>query len=207
MKRIITLVSLLWLACSAMAQSRFGGGFTLGLSLSEISGDNLTGLNRPGAIAGVFGNYALNDRNWLQAEINFIQKGSYKAPKNEDPTKYSLNLNYVELPILYKFRPIGNRLTIEVGAYAGLLLSYTERSEIGDINLNVPFKKYDIGVLAGLNYHFNKGLQLNFRAEQSVVPVRNHQGNAVFRINRGQYNTSLCLSLRYEFGGSSNQNK
>lgn len=207
MKRIFYFLFLWWLATSATAQTRFGGGFALGLSLSQISGDNLSGFNRPGATAGVFGNYALNDRNWLQAEINFIQKGSYKAPKSEDPTKYSLNLNYVAFPLLYKFRPIGNRITFEVGPYVALLLSYTERSEIGDINLNVPFKKNELGVLAGLNYQFNKGLQLNLRVEQSVVPVRNHQGNAVFRINRGQYNTSLCLTLRYEFGGSSSQNK
>jgi hypothetical protein len=206
MKKFLVAFGLL-LSLTLNAQSRFGGGFSLGLTTSQISGDNLSGFNRPGAMAGVFGTYAFNDKNWFVGEINFIQKGSYKSPKKDDPTKYSLCLNYAEVPLLYRFMPIGNRFLFEVGPTLGYLINYTERSELGDVNLNVVFRKYEAGLLAGINYKAGNGWLVNFRVQQSVLAVRPHQGDATFRLNQGQYNTLLCLNLRYDFGLRDKDNK
>ncbi|UPT67775.1 MAG: PorT family protein [Sphingobacteriales bacterium JAD_PAG50586_3] len=195
---LVTLCVLVGLSLSA--QSRFGGGFGFGFTTSQVSGDNLSGFNRPGPFGGFFGNYAFNDRNWLQFEINFIGKGSYKGPKKDDNTKYSLNLNYVEVPVLYRFMPWGSRFLFELGPTFGYLINYTERSELGDLNQPLTFKKLEVGVLAGINYKVGNGWLVNFRFQQSVLPVRDHQGSVDFRLNAGQYNTLLCLNLRYDFG-------
>ena len=198
--RVFLVVSCLLLGLTLSAQSRFGGGGSVGFTTSQITGDNLTGFNRPGAMAGVFGTYAFNQKNWFVGEINFIQKGSYQGPRKDGFTKYSLNLNYVELPLLYRFMPLGNHFLFEVGPTLGYLVNYTERSELGDINQVVKFRKYELGILGGINYKIGNGWLVNFRAQQSVLAVRPHQGDATLRLNAGQYNILLSLNLRYDFG-------
>ena len=89
----------------------FKGGVRAGLTASQISGDNLTGFHKPGAIAGVFANctltpdlrsgkrssktinmelpdkkVALNSKSLpvtlaLQMELDFAMKGSHATPK------------------------------------------------------------------------------------------------------------------------------
>jgi hypothetical protein len=198
--RILLVTLGLMLSLALSAQSRFGGGIAFGFTTSQVSGDNLSGFNRPGPFGGFFGNYAFNSKNWLQMEINFIGKGSYKGPKKDDNTKYSLNLNYVEVPVIYRLMPWGNKFLFEIGPTFGYLINYSEKSELGDLNQPQVFKKYEVGFLAGINYKVGKGWLVNFRFQQSVLPVRDHQGSVDFRLNAGQYNTLLCLNLRYDFG-------
>ncbi len=207
MKRFVAALGFLFCVTILSAQSRFGGGVSLGFSVNQVSGDNLSGFNKPGAFAGVFGNYAINTKNWFQFEINFIQKGAYKAPKDDDPTKYLLGLNYIELPLLYKFMPFGKRFAFELGPSFGYLISHLERTEQGDYNVpGREFKKVEIAALLGINYNIGKSFWVNLRGIQSVAPIRSHQGNAVFILNRGQYSSSLCLSLRYVFQGNTDTN-
>jgi hypothetical protein len=50
---------------------------------------------------------------------------------------------------------------------------------------------------------FNLGFSLNSRFDirgslwQSLLPVRDHDGGATYRLNRGQYNTVIALSFLY----------
>lgn len=204
MRKTICIVLFIALFTIAKAQSKFGGGLTAGLAISQVSGDDLSGFNKPGAFAGVFGNYAFNSRNWFQAEINFIQRGSYKAPKDEDNTLYSLNLNYIEVPLLYKIMPRGNHFIFEIGPSVSYLISAKEKSEIGEITTNPAFKKTGLDIQGGINYRMGKGFLVNFRASQSLLQVRNHQGDVSFRLNRGQYITTLSFTLRYDFNTENN---
>ena len=199
MKKFLVAIGL-FLSLALSGQSRFGGGFSVGFTTSQVSGDNLAGFNRPGPMGGFFGTYAFNKKNWCVGEINFIGKGSYQGPRKDGFTKYSLNLNYLEVPLLYRLMPLGDKFLFEIGPTLGYLISYSERSELGDINQVVKFKKYELGVLAGINYKVGKGWLVNLRFQQSVLPVRDHQGDVTFRLNSGQYNTLLCLNLRYDFG-------
>lgn len=204
MRAAICIVLFITSIAVAKAQTKFGGGVSVGLAVSQVSGDNLSGFNKPGAFAGVFGNYAFNSRNWFQAEINFIQRGSYKAPKDEDNTLYSLNLNYIEVPLLYKIMPKGNHFIFEIGPAISYLVSARERSEIGEITTNPPFKQTALDIQGGINYRLGKGFLLNFRASQSILQVRNHQGDVNFRLNRGQYLSTLSFTLRYDFNTENN---
>ena len=50
----------------------FKGGIILGLSTSQVSGDDLAGFNKAGLIFGGFTNRILSSRNSLQLEIIYI---------------------------------------------------------------------------------------------------------------------------------------
>ena len=84
----------------------FEGGVILGLSTSQVSGDDLAGFNKAGLVFGGFTNRILSNRNSLQLEIVYIQKGSRNPDMiNEESENYNkpyINLSYIEVPMLLK---------------------------------------------------------------------------------------------------------
>ena len=135
-------------------------------------------------------------------EIDFIQKGSRRNPRPSKGSydKYVLRLNYIEVPLLYKWL-FSKKIAFEIGPAAGVLLktSDVEFDEYGLLQNRTAFNPYDVSVMAGIYYNFNDHLKANFRFSNSVLPVRKHAGGATYRLNRGQYNSVIALSLHYEF--------
>ena len=81
-KKFAILLFCGFLTLSIQAQN-FGGGFILGLSTSQVSGDNLGGFNKAGLLAGVFANTSISELLSFQMEMTFIQKGSDNPKMND----------------------------------------------------------------------------------------------------------------------------
>lgn len=195
----------LFLSISVIAQnsetekiSEFKAGLIAGISTSQISGDNLAGFRKFGINAGVFSRYTFSPKYSAQFEVTFIQKGSRKTPdpENNDYTFYRLNLNYIEIPVLLKYKH--KHFVFEAGPYASYLINFQEENEQGTLPFIRPFYKYDIGGAIGINVDFNEHLQMNWRYTNSWFPVRPHLSNANFRWNRGQLNSVIEFTLHYE---------
>lgn len=179
--------------------SEFKAGVIAGISTSQISGDDLAGFHKFGINAGVFSRYTFSKKYSAQFEVTFIQKGSRKTPDAEkgDMTFYRLNLNYIEIPVLLKYKH--KHFVFEAGPYASYLINFTEENEQGPLPMIRPFYKYDIGGAIGINYDFTEHFQMNWRYTNSWFPVRPHLSNANFRWNRGQLNSVIEFTLHYEF--------
>lgn len=180
---------------------KFKGGIHAGVAASQISGDNLSGFNKAGIYAGLFTNIHFTPKSALQIEMNYIQKGSRKNPKpsKNDYTAYKLNLQYVEMPVLYKWL-FSKRFSIEIGPALGVLLKTTnvEKDESGLLANREAFSRFDLSGILGFTFNINEHFKANFRGENSILPVRKHSGGVTYRLNRGQYNTVLTLSFIYE---------
>ncbi|HPE86010.1 MAG: porin family protein [Bacteroidales bacterium] len=186
---------------------QFNGGFVGGISASEVSGDYLSGPNKLGAYAGVFANIYIAERSSFQMEIDYVQKGSRKVPDASDTIPglvydYKLVLNYINIPLLYKY-DWTNYLSFEAGPSVGLLLDSYEMSN-GYINDEVyggKFNFFDFGLDFGLSLRFLLNWELNVRYSNTVflTPVRPHAGNAQTFLNRGQLNEVLSFTLHYTF--------
>lgn len=201
-------IPLLFIAFSIIAKgqdiqtekiSEFKAGLIAGISTSQISGDNLAGFRKFGMNLGVFSRYTFSQKYSAQFEVTFIQKGSRKTPdpENNDYTFYRLNLNYIEIPVLLKYKH--KHFVFEAGPYASYLINFQEENEQGTLPMIRPFYKYDIGGAIGINYDFTEHLQMNWRYTNSWFPVRPHLSNANFRWNRGQLNSVIEFTLHYEF--------
>jgi hypothetical protein len=180
----------------------FNGGLFGGLVASQISGDRLAGFDKPGLYTGAFVSYNLNPEQSLQMELSFIQKGSRKTPNMDigDYTSYKLNMNYLEIPVWYRYKPL-ERIGLEASLSWAYLFNYSEKDENGDIPMppGVPeFKKYDVSAGAGIFYNVNRKLSMHLRITHSVLPVRPHAGGAVYRLNFGQYHHALMFTLHYQ---------
>ena len=194
--RKILLISLVLISVNLFSQN-FKGGIIVGISTSQVSGDNLGGYHKAGLCIGVFTLLPINYIAHLKMEMNFIQKGSNnpKILKNEIP---DISTSYLEVPISVNYYQ--NEITaLEIGAQVAFLLSSTDNDIYGpqQSELFNPFNKLDIGVFIGMNYHITDKIILNSRMSNSIIPIRSHPSNVTYYLNRGQYNSLLIFTIHY----------
>ena len=209
MKTLRILLLFLFTSSSLFAQDKvlFHGGFYGGMSTSQVSGDNLSGFKKVGGYAGAFVNIGFTKSSYLQIEASYIQKGSRSVSKTTGVLAYSLNLQYFEFPVLYQYRFQGklHRFGLEAGVGTGFLLKTTGVEKVNgyDVINPRPFNRLDLSAMGGFSIKLMERDKFNLstviRGSQSIIPIRAHESGAVYRLNRGQYNTVLGLVLMFEF--------
>jgi Outer membrane protein beta-barrel domain len=174
----------------------------IGISATQISGDNLGGFDKAGLVAGGMVSTKISEKFDMAMEITFFQKGSKENsdPEKGDYTSYNLRLNYFEVPVLFQWL-YSKRFTFEAGPTFGALLSSKEENELGEIPWDPPrpFDNFELGITGGMRVHFAQNFSSVFRLSSSVLPVRPHQSGQSYRANYGQYNAALFLGLQYTF--------
>lgn len=208
MKKIIigsTILIMMFFTESLNAQS-FNGGIRLGLTGSEVSGDRLAGPNKAGFMASAFTSLFITEAAGLQLEISYIQKGSRSTPSEKNNYySYKFNLDYVEMPILFKYElkelnvDVVKKLGFEIGlGFSYLVRSYEEEDgrecEPGE---NPAFNKFETGIIAGMYYPLSTSLYFGFRFSNSLTPIRPHAFDASVWYNKGQYHTVWSFSFYY----------
>lgn len=183
------------------AQKVFKAGVTAGISPSQYDGDTHGGYHKFGLTGGGFVRTSLGKKWDAQFEINYIQKGARKNPIPEkgDYNHYALDLDYLEVPLLARYRY--KQLVFEGGIGFGVLVREKEIINYTDYTGLRPFRgtetSFDLGgsVLLG-------SLELNVRLDYSLLPVRPHVSGAIHvrSLNFGEYNNVLAFTLKYTFG-------
>ena len=197
----------------ARAQS-FRGGFQAGLTASEVSGDLSGGPNKLGWYASVYTDISFSPYTYWQLEIMYIQKGSREFNDPETPEDgvfrdYRFNLQYVEVPVVFKFDfsvferlPYADWLTGEIGLSVSRVVGHFETNDEGAENTDLmalerPFHAGELNILAGFYFPVRENLSVHFRYSQGVTPLRPHTGGTQTWYNRGQYNSVWSLGLAY----------
>ena len=206
LKKFTLLLCCGFLTISIQAQN-FGGGVILGLSTSQVGGDDLGGFNKAGLLVGVFANKAISPLLSFQMEMTYIQKGSNNPnmtdSEHKDYGQEDISSSYIEIPLLLQYHQ-NNKLKIEGGLlYADLIDGYYNdlngKLPIHTVN---PFIKYDFGLLLGLDYTFSNKLSLNTRLSNSILPIGAEDYDGVNAYNsslKGKYNSVLNFAIHYNF--------
>jgi hypothetical protein len=199
MKNIFIFFFLL-LSLAGNAQ-RFKAGAKAGLSTSQVEGDTYGGFDKAGFVGGIFVTGKLSEKWTGQFEMIFIQKGSKhnSDPENGDLTYYELDLNYLEVPILFQYHQ--KKFTFELGPSFGYLISNKEFNEYGEVYKPLPFNTMEIGAGVGISYTLLKNLSINWRYSNSLLPIREFQSGVSRWNNPGQRNNVLAFTINYQFGG------
>ncbi len=206
MKKIQLFLLLLFFTSvsNALAQD-FVGGAILGFNASQVSGDNLGGYNKAGISGGFYVSKTFEDKNELEMRITYSAKGSRDVPNFEKGkyNAYYLKLNYVEVPILYRYK--FKKVWLMAGLSGGYLISSSIANESGPIPENSvenrPFKKYEVCTQLAVGYPFDEHWEIELKSADTfpLLPVRPHASGANFRLNFGQLNSVLAFSLKYRF--------
>jgi hypothetical protein len=135
-------------------------------------------------------------------ELDFIQKGSRKNPDSLDYSSYLLRLNYIEIPVHFKY-DFHKRGTLEAGLGTGVLIhNYEEANEL-EVPDSREFKMIDLSLNIGAFFKMTKNLMINVRYSNSILAVRPHSKGQTYRWNKGQYNEVLSFTLHYNIPGLS----
>ena len=195
--KIAIFILFVFTGVGAVAQD-FNGGVLGGLAASEISGDRLSGPNKAGIYAGAYVNRYFSLRSSVQMELNFIQKGSRSNPDSTNNFQsYLLRLNYIEMPIHYRYDFI-EKASFETGLSLGVLIHSYEEANGYEWVSGPDFQPIDLSFNIGLFYTLVENLRINVRYSNSILAVRPHSQGQVYRWNRGQYNEVLSFVLFYE---------
>jgi hypothetical protein len=171
-----------------------------GVAGSQVSGDQLAGFNKSGILLGAGVRTSLKEGMSLGFRMLLLQKGSRKPSKLDqgDPSYYLLRLNYIEIPVQLRFA-FGKKLFAEAGPSLGYLFKSYEEDENGELTERDPFNRLDISLAGSIGYPLGNNWDFIFSTWQSILPVREHRGGTAYRLNRGQYNTVITVSLVHTF--------
>jgi hypothetical protein len=215
MNKLLIIIILLTASIYGYCQD-FYGGLNIGMTISQVDGDNYGGYHKVSPLGGVFVRNTFNDKWGMNLGIEYKRKGSREAQKNEyhEITRlYNLSLDYIEVPVmisrnikqisipgLFKLQ-FPNDLTFDFGASYAYLIHYKEEVNGSVDPLATEFLKYEIANHVGLNYRLGENWWVSWRFSYTFIllPVREHPGGQVFWFNRGQYNHNQSFSLKYEF--------
>ncbi|NNF01770.1 MAG: PorT family protein [Bacteroidia bacterium] len=202
-KQLALLILLLVLVIpSDLFAQRFKSGAMLGISTSQVEGDLYSGFRKAGPLAGLYVYRSLSEKSIAELQIYFIQKGSRKNndPANGDIKFYLLRLNYIEIPLLYRYQQ-SSKLSFEIGPAFGTLLSAYEEDENGETILEKPFNDFELSGQIGINYQLFANFILNTKVSYSLIPIREPSARNSFQyFDQGQFNSVIAFALKYEFG-------
>ena len=200
MIRAFSILLLFGILILNVQAQNFGGGGILGISTSQVGGDNLGGFNKAGVIIGVFANKKISPLLGFQGEMIYIEKGS-SNPKMYEDLIQDISSSYIEVPLLLQYHQ-NNILTIEGGLKAGYLIDgyYNDLNGKMENEIN-PFIDYDISVLLGMDYKFSTNISLNTRISNSIIPIGAEDKNSNLYNSglKGKYNSVLSFTLHYNF--------
>lgn len=206
LKKILAIIFISLITLSSKAQE-FKAGAIAGAAFSQVEGDTYAGFNKIGIVGGLYVSRWFGDIWAGQFEIVYKQKGSRHSPNETkgDYTLYKLNLNYIEVPLLAKFRV--NDLMFEAGGAFGTLIHSSEENEYGTVNSIYPFEDFEMSGLVGVSYQFHPRMLVNLRWSTAFTRARKAYGGAFDHQKPvkwlggkfGQYNHSVSLSVYYEF--------
>ena len=187
-----------------MNAQQFQGGIFAGINTSQITGDDLGGYDKIGISAGFLGRRKFNERWAFHMEIGYLGKGSRTNLSLRDTFLgfYRLQLHYIEVPLLatFKIKPF---LEIETGPSLGVIFGWREEDIYGELKgpfASVKnFKPYDLSWAYGGTFWFKEKWGINIRALSSIFSVRNHDQNAHYRLNRGQYSSCIMGRIIHVF--------
>ena len=223
MKKILSLLLFILFSTTASAQL-FYGSVIAGGNVTQVDGDMVNGYRKVGVNVGASVMMPLNKKqSWFATlELLYTQKGSSKknfAEEMSEPDKelinvnfardmkikYKLNLDYVEIPIVFHFEDLRSGIAFGAGAAWARLVNVKEIENgyrmITDLNSGT-YRKNDWSVLADVKLRLYKGLKLNFRFQYTFIPIRTRpytsQRTGETK-KEPQYNNVLTLRLIYSF--------
>ena len=182
LKQIVKII--LFFICTALtvnnlqAQSRFRGGFVVGMNAAQIDGDGTAGYRQVGLSSGVRALVELGGLWELSLDILYSQKGSRKSVENEAPffKEAFSRLNYLEVPVLLNLRDWKQttksgetyyKVHLSAGISYSRLFSVTSNDNFSHKAVLDKFAKTSIAYTGGIGYYVNRNWGFTWRIARS----------------------------------------
>jgi len=206
MKKIMMMLLMATVALTASAQNtlRENGTFTLqpkvGIGIGALSGDYVTlaGVDRKsrvGFVAGVEGEYYVNDWLGIAAGLNYAQQGwKFKGGAVDETTK----LDYLNIPVTADFY-VTKGLALKTGVQLGFLMN----SKVESVDIKDACSKVNFSIPIGISYEISN-VVLDLRYNMALTKT-NKDNNVIGVIGANGYSVTkgrsdlLQITLGYKF--------
>ncbi|MHC1708534.1 MAG: porin family protein [Bacteroidales bacterium] len=200
-KIILPLVVFVFLFIPGFTQ-QFHGGLMAGIVGSQVAGDLYSGYNKVGFMGGGYVALQLDPKFSLQLEMEYIQKGSRHNADPDLPTDitYKLNLSYIEMPLLLRYR-VMEHVDLEAGLALAAMVSHKETQDGQSMADYRPgFKSTNLSFVGGISYTYKEIYRVNLRTDNSLETLRKGTFPGMVRrigTEYGQFHDILVISLFY----------
>ena len=194
---IIITALLMCFSVASIAQSPVSFGLRGGVNFQNLNGKNADGSSLDNKLKVGF-NIGVTADIPVAAPDYFAQTGllfSTKGAKVEAGTvSNKINLNYLEIPITFLYKPVvgEGRLLLGVGPYLGYAIS--GKDDFGDIDFGDDLKRFDAGGNLLFGYQFTPNISAQLNAQLGLINIaKNTVGDETIK------NTGFGVSLGYHF--------
>ena len=220
MKKIFFIAASMLGVVSLSAQekttsSQFGVKSTV--NMSSFNGDDVKDNDyKVGFSAGVYGHFPITDQFAVQPEVNFTRiGGKFKDDVTEVGNttikdKNKTTLDYIQVPIMFKYYPGASRFNIEAGPQFGYNVYASNKQETsvyangtvntisGKTDIKDNVKDFDFGVNFGLGYNVTDNINVGARYYMGLTKVGENTDNGTTAANDIK-NHSFSLGVGYSF--------
>jgi hypothetical protein len=178
---------------SAGAQVQFG--VKAGANFSTLTGSDVSGVNtKVGFQGGVFVGLPLASSFCLQPEVNFSMQG---AKGNVDGTDFTLAQNYLNVPVLVKYKHESGFFA-ETGPQIGFLMSAKLSGGGSSVDVKSGYKSTDFSWAFGLGYlvkSINAGIDARYNLGLTNTEAGDNSSNGTTK------SSVIQVGVFYMFGG------
>lgn len=220
MKKIFFIAATMLGVVSLSAQekttsSQFGVKSTV--NMSSFNGADVKDNDyKVGFSAGVYGHFPLTDQFAVQPEVNFTRiGGKFKDDVTEVgnttiKNKNKTTLDYIQVPVMFKYYPAASRFNIEAGPQFGFNMYASNKQETsvyanGTVNtvsektdIKDDIKNFDFGVNFGLGYNVTDNINVGARYYMGLTKIGENTDNGTTIANDVK-NHSFSLGVGYSF--------
>jgi opacity protein-like surface antigen len=197
MKRTLTLLTFAIISLSAYSQ-RFSGGILAGFNASQVDGDTYSGYNKFGFALGAFTNTQFSEKVTGELQIKFMQKGASKPVTEDDATKYTSKLNYIEIPVLIRYHQ-SKKISWHLGPGFGYLFKYSVEDENGSLTgSSIGFRKFELSGIAGMQYQIIEKLGVSLSFSYSLISISDFVRDPIHFRQPGQFNNLFSVLVAYK---------
>lgn len=166
-------------ALSSTTNAQVSFGAKAGGTITSLPGDE-ENVSKTGFYGGITGELPIGKKFSIAAELVYSIQGNKKrikfsdwAPNDnyiETGKSESMNLSYVNLPVLIKYEFVKN-VFIETGLQAGLLVGAKVKTSQGSGDIKDIYESFDLSLPVGIGYKFKNGLGANLRYNAGLTNV------------------------------------
>ncbi len=169
MKKIF--LSIIILLSSFLSQSQsFEGGILVGLSGSQIDGDEAGGYRKLGPTITTYANLLISPTFSITSGVGYVLKGANSSPGHPF---FSATLHYAEIPLYVNIQPkFAKNFSVSVGIAYNYLIkaSYDDGVYIQNAQ-DMGLSNHDIGHYFSINYDITEKLRLRLEDTYSFYPI------------------------------------
>lgn len=199
MRHILFIIIVSALTFTAYSQ-KFEGGVLIGLTASQIDGDNSSGYNKVGLQGGGWVRRMFTYTIGGQMEIMYMQKGALKTRNTGDTAYLKTTLHYIDIPLMAQYI-FNETVMIELGIVPEVLMAAKVKDADGPRDIVYPkYNRFTLGAFAGIGYRFLEMLSIHLRFHYSILPIQAHPSGQTYLLNQGNYSNMLSFAVYYQIG-------